>query len=461
TYPSQPGIICAYGSSSGYHCGNLVALNKVDLGTNGFESEGDLGGPVDPNHKLVYYTPLGISLAAIFGNDDFNKQGVNGLLTSAQCCVNNNCLNGNIFDSAYENEDDGNLTKIGQVHDAQFGGASGLDYAFVSLDSVDWSPFNYTAGLTAHDNINHGTITELYPVTSDFTPTEPGLKVCAFGQGSGYLCVDLGTEGMVSQEDLGGPVYAQSNNSGTTTAQALGHIVATNNDDPNHKFLYYLPIDKEGSSRCITGFAVKKKGFIYDSPGILTAAHCFINSNNGKLETGVNVFVGDKDIGYNDMAKYGDKDGNDYAFIDTAITSVVTPEIGTEACGFVEEIGLACGKIINRDMQIWGKNPGTNELSIKKGLYVIDIEKKSFKKEAFGPGSSGAPIFVRTSGTTVQALGIIAAGDDDGEKITVYVMPLSKIFSDSKLKLVTTKDCKSKSVQIREKQEAKIEIPPK
>jgi len=49
---------------------------------------------------------------------------------------------------------------------------------------------------------------------------------------------------MVSKEDIGGPVYVQTNSSGTTTAQALGNIVATNNDDPNHNFLYYMPINK-------------------------------------------------------------------------------------------------------------------------------------------------------------------------------------------------------------------------
>lgn len=111
----QLGIICAYGSSSGYRCGNQVGsdleitipnpwnsgstiifkgLNKVDMGTNGFESEEDRGGPVylvgssvdkktvinalghitwfdntDPNHKLVYYTPIDKSLSAIFENN--------------------------------------------------------------------------------------------------------------------------------------------------------------------------------------------------------------------------------------------------------------------------------------------------------------------------------------------------------------------------------------------------------
>src|SRR6185312_2807504 len=108
----QLGIICAYGSSSGYHCGNLVGSNleltiprangsnvtfrglgKIDLGTSGFESMEDIGGTVysllnqkgkktaaqalgyitwidnsDPNHKLVYYTQLDKALSAIFNN---------------------------------------------------------------------------------------------------------------------------------------------------------------------------------------------------------------------------------------------------------------------------------------------------------------------------------------------------------------------------------------------------------
>jgi len=56
--------------------------------------------------------------------------------------------------------------------------------------------------------------------------------------------VDLGAIGFESQADIGGPVYVQNNSGGVITSQALGHIVATNNDDPQHKFLYYMPIDK-------------------------------------------------------------------------------------------------------------------------------------------------------------------------------------------------------------------------
>jgi len=337
-----------------------------------------------------------------------NKQGVNGLLTSAQCCVNNNCLNGNAFDTAYENEDDGSVTRIGQVHDAQFGGANGLDYAFVSLDSVDWKPFLYTAGLTANDTINNGTITELYPVTSDFTPTEPGLAVCASGQGSGYNCgnlteldltlavsnpwngkptilkglnkVDLGVNSFESKEDIGGPVYAQSNNSGTVTAQGLGHIVAVNNDDPQHKFLYYLPMDKvlnSGDTKllthtleeekneieiktvkwnetadingnptkratdpeenfyvlagdkitlgepdnfiyCTTNFAVKKNGHWN---GMMTAGHCVNEEKEDVYWAGNERSKISKKIGYIGESEW--KDGNDYAFIDTGEPKVV------------------------------------------------------------------------------------------------------------------------------------------
>jgi hypothetical protein len=38
------------------------------------------------------------------------------------------------------------------------------------------------------------------------------------------------------------------NNNGSTIAQVLGHIVVTNNGDSNHKFLYYMPIEKVLSS---------------------------------------------------------------------------------------------------------------------------------------------------------------------------------------------------------------------
>jgi hypothetical protein len=322
-----------------------------------------------------------------------NKQGINGLLTSARCCVNNNCLNGNVFDTAYENEDDGNVTKIGQVHDAQFGGDNGLDYAFVTLDSIDWKPFHYTAGLT-YDN---GSMTELYPVIADFAPTELGIPICASGQSSGYLCgnltelnldlvvtnpwtgrptilkginkVDLGKYGFESSEDLGGPVYVKTDKNGTTTSQALGHMVATNNDDPQHKFLYYLPIEKvltaantelltyqeeekiddfeikysewndtidvnavdpnnpntyiyagnrisvenENSpyrTVCTTNFAVGKD---FWTNGILTSGRC-----DESLRVGPNVFLGgtNKRIGYiNRVENGGKKQNKDYAFI--------------------------------------------------------------------------------------------------------------------------------------------------
>ena len=146
------------------------------------------------------------------------------------------------------------------------------------------------AGLTGNDTISNGTVTELYPVTSDFTPTEPGLKVCASGQGSGYNCgniteldltlavsnpwngkptilkglnkVDLGVNGFESKEDIGGPVYAQSDNDGTIAVQALGHVVATNNNDPQHKFVYYMPIGKvltSGNIELLTYIPEEKK----------------------------------------------------------------------------------------------------------------------------------------------------------------------------------------------------------
>jgi len=39
-------------------------------------------------------------------------------------------------------------------------------------------------------------------------------------------------------------VYTLSNIGNRTLAQALGHITSFDNSDPNHKFLYYTPLDK-------------------------------------------------------------------------------------------------------------------------------------------------------------------------------------------------------------------------
>jgi hypothetical protein len=121
----------------------------------------------------------------------------------------------------------------------------------------------------------------LYPVTgfTDSVMLTPGSKVCAYGAVSGHLCgnfveanielrvpniwklvnddqtmnlltmeklgkVDLGESGFRSEQDLGGPVYLESKIGDQTTAQALGHITHFDNSDPNHKLLYYTPLDK-------------------------------------------------------------------------------------------------------------------------------------------------------------------------------------------------------------------------
>jgi hypothetical protein len=42
-----------------------------------------------------------------------NRQGNDGFITSAQCCINENCIIGNRFESVYENKDDVNATRIG------------------------------------------------------------------------------------------------------------------------------------------------------------------------------------------------------------------------------------------------------------------------------------------------------------------------------------------------------------
>ena len=117
---------------------------------------------------------------------------------------------------------------------------------------------------------------DLYPVAG-LAYVELGYKVCAYGAVSGYNCgnltelnvklaiprpystsegfqefkqawglgkVDLGTNGFYTEADVGGPVYTESNIGDRKVVWALGHITTFDNNDPNHKLLYYTPLDK-------------------------------------------------------------------------------------------------------------------------------------------------------------------------------------------------------------------------
>ncbi|RIB28169.1 hypothetical protein C2G38_1575679 [Gigaspora rosea] len=74
-----------------------------------------------------------------------NKQGIDGFITSAQCCVRNNCnfFPNQISDNVYENEDDGNVTQIGAAYDMMFG-INGLDYVFVTSILIAWDNIPYS-----------------------------------------------------------------------------------------------------------------------------------------------------------------------------------------------------------------------------------------------------------------------------------------------------------------------------
>jgi hypothetical protein len=119
-----------------------------------------------------------------------DKQGIDGFITSAQCCARNNC---NLFpnqplDNVYGYDNDGNLALIGGAYDIRFGD-NGLEYLFVTSILVDWNNILYTAGLTSDD----GTISEVYPATSYLTLTEAdkGKEICTYGAKSGYRCGTL------------------------------------------------------------------------------------------------------------------------------------------------------------------------------------------------------------------------------------------------------------------------------
>jgi hypothetical protein len=57
--------------------------------------------------------------------------------------------------------------------------------------------------------------------------------------------VDMGTSGFDGDENIGGPVHYVLKQAGQkTVTSAMGHITWFDNSDPNHKLLYYTPIDE-------------------------------------------------------------------------------------------------------------------------------------------------------------------------------------------------------------------------
>lgn len=115
--------------------------------------------------------------------------------------------------------------------------------------------------------------TDLLPVISSSEPTSPGLQVCVYGAASGYRCgsiteldltlivpnpfpflggelmlnnlnkVDLGTNGLLN-EDIGAPVYSETQIGERTLAEALGHVSVVDNNDPQHQSFYYSSLEQ-------------------------------------------------------------------------------------------------------------------------------------------------------------------------------------------------------------------------
>ncbi|RIB04767.1 hypothetical protein C2G38_2221443 [Gigaspora rosea] len=444
-----------------------------------------------------------------------NKQGVDGFITSAQCCVRNNC---NFFpnqsaDNVYGNEDDGNVNPIGTVYDIMFGN-NGLDYVFVTSKLIDWDNIPYTTGLPSDD----GTIVELNPITSYLTLNETGHEVCAYGAKIGYLCgfleainveitvpnpwngsltnlsvneVYLIGEKEFENEDIGGPVYIQIDNNGTTIAQALGHITQT-----GRRNFYYTPIEKVLSAGnielttlqkdnatniterknlewndtvnimdsneqsnyiyagkriyventatgagfpCTAGFPVIKPNGI---KGILTAGHCVERNNDPNVYTTINntlEIIGDVEI----VAK-GDRDGNEYAFIElytwiygdptactvkadrngilrfVPINSIYIPKLGERVCSFGSFNGYICGKIIEVNATAEFNLEGGKSF-VAKGLHKIDTWNKTG-----GGGDSGGPVYISQGLVRAQAVGHIVGGGKQGRRNVLYYMPIKK-----------------------------------
>jgi len=194
-----------------------------------------------------------------FGDDN------GGFITSSLCSPITDSLGNRVFAR------DGS-TLLGDMEYMTFGRVSSVindfDYAYVSIDTSQNNLTPYTTGLTTNDK----TVSELYPVIG--TPLPQLGIICAYGSSSGYRCgsqvgsdleitipnpwnsgstitfkglnkVDMGTNGFESEEDRGGPVYSVGDSvDKKTVATAFGHMTWFDNNDPNHKLVYYTPIDK-------------------------------------------------------------------------------------------------------------------------------------------------------------------------------------------------------------------------
>jgi hypothetical protein len=193
-----------------------------------------------------------------FGDDN------GGFITSSLCSPVTDSLGNRVSTR------DGSM--LGDMVYMTFGRVSTLnnnfDYAYVSIyvDKNKLTP--YTTGLTTNDK----TVSELYPVIETSLP-QLGI-ICAYGANSGYRCgsqvgsdleitipnpwnsgstitfkglnkIDMGTNGFESEEDHGGPVYLVGDSADKKIViNVLGHITWFDNTDPNHKLVYYTPIDK-------------------------------------------------------------------------------------------------------------------------------------------------------------------------------------------------------------------------
>jgi len=55
--------------------------------------------------------------------------------------------------------------------------------------------------------------------------------------------VDLGTNGLLN-EDVGAPVYSETQIGERTLAEALGHVSQIDNNDPQHQSFYYSSLEQ-------------------------------------------------------------------------------------------------------------------------------------------------------------------------------------------------------------------------
>ncbi|RIB12497.1 hypothetical protein C2G38_2100814 [Gigaspora rosea] len=214
--------------------------------------------------------------------------------------------------------------------------------------------------------------------------------------------------------------------------------------------------DTQSAIPCTAGFPVIKPNGI---KGILTGGHCVFENTDPDVYTEIEGQL--QDIGDVTKVAVGDKDGNEYAFIElhtwawgdptacvpkldrngilrfVPIDSIYTPKLGERVCGFGSFNGYICGKIVAVNQ--------TAEFSRSRGLpnYVAKgLNKVDTGSKVFSGGDSGGPVYTSEGLIRAHPVGhVVGGGKKDGKGVLFY-MPIEKTLKAlGNYKIITADSC--------------------